>query len=127
MYTQEEFDAHKARVAATEAGLNAVIAAVEAAVNGVITKQEDDVTNNAGAMTTGYDAYVLDLASESSDAAVQYTVTNLRAYGLKFKDLTGKEYFLGRAGGSNESVDVYGKSADILALVANSDVTAVAV
>ena len=127
MYTQEEFDALKARVAAMEAGLNAVISAVETAVNGVITKQEDDVTNNAGAMTTGYDAFVLDLAASASDAAVEYTITNLRSYGLKFKDLTGKEYFLGKAGGPNDSVNVYGQSADVLALVANSDVTSVAV
>ena len=127
MYTQEEFDALKARVAAMEAGLNAVIGAVETAVNGIVTKQEEDVTLNAGAMTTGYDAFALDLASSASDAAVQYTVTNLRAYGLKFKDLTGKEYFLGKAGGSNDSVVVYGQSADVLALVANSDVTSVAV
>lgn len=109
MYTQEEFYALKARVAAMEAGLNAVIA-----------KMEDDVANNSGALTTGYDASL-------SDAAVQYTITNLRNYGIKFTDLKGEEYFLGKAGGSNASVVVFGQSPDVLALLANSDITSVAV
>ena len=100
--------------------LEARISTLETKFNNVIDKQEDDVTNNEGAMTTGYDAF-------KSDYPVEYTVTNLRTWGIKFEDKQGNGIFLGRAGGSDEAASAFGVTAQMTELETNSDVTIVAV
>lgn len=96
------------------------VAALEASVNGIVAKQEADVTDNSGAMTTGYDALAV-------DAAVGYTITNLRSWGLKFEDGRGNVLQLGRAGGPDEAIVAYGVTAQMTELETNSDITIVVV
>ena len=100
--------------------LQSRVTSLEASVDALAAQLDDNAKNNAGALTDDY----ADLGASGNN---QYTVTNQKAYMVKFTDGNGTVYQLGVAGGADEAATVTGMSSELTQLVSDGVVTAVAV